>query len=161
MKIAMIAALDENRVIGNDGSIPWRIPEDFNHYQNTVDGKVVISGRVTFEGTPGKYQGKQHIVLSRDASWNSSLDEVHHAQNVEEAVDIAETLASEDEYVYIIGGENIYREFLPISDKMVLSHVQGKHEGDTYFPQFSDDEWRVSDSTEYERFTVKEYKRTN
>lgn len=161
MKIALIAALDENRVIGNDGGIPWHIPEDLEHYKNTVSDRVVISGRVTFEGIPGRYQGRQHIVLSRDESWNRDIDEVHHAQNVEEAVDIAENLASEEEYVYVIGGENVYREFLPMADKMVLSHIEGEHTGDTYYPQFSSDEWEVSDVTQYEKFSVKEYNRKN
>jgi dihydrofolate reductase len=161
MKIALIAALDENRVIGNDGGIPWHIPEDLEHYKNTVDDRVVISGRVTFEVTPGGHQGRQHIVLSRDESWKSGLDEVHHAQNVEEAVDKAENLVSEDEYVYVIGGENVYRQFLPMADKMVLSHIEGEHTGDTYYPQFSSDEWEVSDISKYEKFVVKEYNGKN
>lgn len=159
MKIGMIAALDEDNVIGNEGRIPWHIPEDLEHYKETVKGKTVISGRITFEETPGDYQGGEHIVLSRKDSWSHKSEKVHHASDVEESIDIANSLTDDEETVFVIGGGNVYRDFIDIADKMILSHIEGRHEGDTYFPEFSDSEWTVTNVQENDSFTVREYQR--
>lgn len=159
MNIGIIAALDEDNIIGNEGRIPWHIPEDLEHYRDTVEGKVVISGRITFEETPGNYQGEEHIVLSRRDSWSHKSEKVHHASDVEESINIANILTDNEETVFVIGGGNIYDEFVDIADRMILSHIEGIHEGDTYFPDFSDSEWTVTDVQRYDSFTIREYQR--
>lgn len=161
VRLSIIAAISENRVIGDDGDIPWDIPEDIQHYRDTVDDSVVISGRVTFETTPGEYQGRQHIVLSRRDTIDITSPNIHHAQDPEEGIQIAEEITDASETVHIIGGESVYRVFLDRADSMILSHVHSTYTGDTHFPKYDGDKWITVSTDVYEDFTIKEYTRAN
>lgn len=154
-----IVAISENYVIADENGIPWKIKEDLKHYKETVKDSIVISGRVTFERITD-YEGREHIVLSRNEDWEYDSDSVHHAIDVEEAMEIASALGSEDECVYVIGGENVYREFLDIADEMVISHINGEYEGTRYFPKFDEVNWDIVDVDDsYDEFTIKRYHR--
>lgn len=155
-KIILIAALSENRVIGKDnGGLPWHIPEDLEHYTSTVSGGTVIYGRVTFEGA-GK-NGENTIVLSTNDDWSNEDDNVYHASNTREALEIAEELKPEN--IYIGGGQRVYEEYLDIADEMVLSHIHGEYEGTVYFPEFSEEKWDIVDEEPRDDFTIKRYER--
>ena len=112
--IEIVVARADNGVIGKDGRLPWHLPADLRHFKITTMGAPMIMGRKTFEGLPGLLPRREHIVLTRDKSW--SAEGVKTARSRDEAL----ALAAGDR-VSIIGGAEIYREFLPITDRIHLT----------------------------------------
>ncbi len=156
MEIIIIAALDENRVIGNKGQIPWHLPEDFKHFKETTMGHAVIMGRKTFVSLGNKPLPKRlNIVLTTDPQWKTTPDSIV-CRSIEEAIAYAAKAGKEK--AFIIGGANVYEQSLAVADQMILSHIPGKHEGDAFFPQW-ESEWKVVEEKKYPGFVVKVYKK--
>jgi len=156
MELISVAAIDENRAIGNGGDIPWgEIPKDTEQYLERIAGSPVILGRRTFE-MYDELPGSAQIVLSRSER-SFDADTAHHAAGVEEAIEIAESLGADR--AYVLGGAAIYELFQPHLDRMVLSRVPGTHEADTFYPAWDDAEWDLVGESEYERFTLQEWVR--
>jgi len=155
MELVSVAALSENRVIGNDDDVPWDLPEDKAQYRALVADSPVIFGRRTFEmfsDLPGTAQ----IVLSRTER-EFDAETAHYAADVDEAVEIAESLGAER--AYVLGGGGIYELFQPHLDRMVLTRVPGEYEGDSFYPEWDENEWDLVDSEAYEGFTVETWER--
>jgi len=159
MRLVSVAAVAENGVIGDDGAVPWPpLPADIEQYRARVDDAPVILGRRTFESMREDLPGTQQIIVSRRLETLAEPTAVV-AADVEEAL----TLASErttDDVAYVLGGATIYELFQPFVDEMALSHVDGRYDGDARFPSWDRDEWIVAAETEYEGFTVREWRRT-
>lgn len=155
---SMIAALSENNVIANEDGIPWEIPEDLRHYKRTVEGHLTVAGRKTYEVMP-VVPGRECVVLTSQEDYDTGSENAYVANSVEEAIDKVEDVAGEDEVVYAIGGESVYSAFLDVADRMVLSHIPGEYDGNTYFPEFDKKNWSVEEHESYEDFDVKRYKR--
>lgn len=136
--ISIIVARGDNGIIGNDGKLPWRLPEDLKHFKATTMGKPMVMGRRTFESLPGLLPGRRHIVLTRDAHWSAPGAEVAHS--VEEAIAIAGAV----EEIAVIGGAEIYAAFLPFTRRIDLTEVHRSPEGDTKMPRLGAG-WRVAD----------------
>jgi len=150
MELVSVAALAENRVIGNGGDVPWDLPEDKQQYRALVAGSPVVFGRRTFEmfeALPGTAQ----IVLSRTER-EFDAETAHYAGSVDEAVEVAEALGAER--AYVLGGGGIYDLFQPHLDRMVLTRVPGEYEGDAHYPAWDEAAWELVDSEAYESFTV-------
>jgi len=157
MELVSVAAVAENGVIGDDGEIPWpSIPADRRQYRERVAGSPVVLGRRTFESMREDLPGSAQVVLSRS---ERSFEEpsAHHAAGVEEAVEVAASLGADT--AYVLGGGGIYELFQPHVDRMVLSRVPGEYEGDSTYPEWDREEWELTDSTEYDRFTLEEWRR--
>ncbi|KTG08222.1 dihydrofolate reductase, partial [Haloferax profundi] len=133
------------------------IPEDKRQYRSRIADDPVILGRKTFESMLDDLPGRAQIVLSRSTQ-EFDVETAHHARSVDDALEIAESLDAET--AYVIGGEGIYTLFQPHLDRMVLSRVPGEYEGDTFYPEWDDDEWRLESETPYDRFTLQEWVRT-
>ena len=139
----VIAALDEDRVIGDGGAIPWHIPDDLRRFRDlTMDSPVVV-GRKTFETMP-PLDGRETIVLTRSAlspATSTPDAPAHRADSIRAAVAKAEGLA-DGEY-FVAGGASIYRQFLGqgLVDRMELTLVEGSHGGDARFPEWDDADW--------------------
>jgi len=138
MSITMIAAMARNRTIGIDNKLPWRIPDDMAFFKRTTTGTTVVMGRKTLQSFGGPLPNRRNVVLTRSADFREEGCEVVHS--VEEAL---EKLRGED--LMIIGGEQIYRLFLPHADRLLLTEIDEEFEGDTQFPSFSYDEWEMSE----------------
>jgi dihydrofolate reductase len=136
MRVIMVAARARNHVIGNRGKIPWRIPADFAHFKSVTIGHPLILGRTTFEGIGKPLPDRQSIVLTRDPNW--SYDGVLVASTVEDALDIAAEL---DPVINIGGGAAVYDAAMPHATHQILTEVRAEPEGDTYYPEFVEDEW--------------------
>jgi dihydrofolate reductase len=136
MRISLIAAVAENRVIGNDGTIPWRIPGEQKHFKEITIGKPVIMGRKTFESIGKPLPGRQNIVISRDVNYRA--DGARTATDFESAL----WAAADVEEVMIIGGEQIYCEAMPIADRLYITEVSETPTGDAHFPEIDPTEWR-------------------
>jgi len=157
MEYKIIVALDENNVIADsEKGIPWDVPQDYKHYKSVVEDKLTISGRKTFEAIP-RYEGRRQIVLTNNRTWVSDYDNVSVSHSIDEAKDIAEK--KPESCAYILGGEGVYREFLPDTNEMIISHIEGQYEGDVYFPKFNRDEWTVTKEKQYDDFVVRRYVR--
>ncbi|MGB5444953.1 MAG: type 3 dihydrofolate reductase [Psychromonas sp.] len=130
MKISMIAAMAEDRVIGLDNNMPWHLPADLTFFKRVTLGKPVIMGRKTFQSIGRPLPGRKNIVLSRDE--NLEIDGVSCVQTVEQALSL---VAGCDE-VMVIGGATIYEQFLPQADRLYLTFIDLKTAGDTQFPDY-------------------------
>ena len=153
MKWKMIVAMNQNRVIGLNDKLPWRIPEDIAWYQSQTDGQLLLMGRKTFESIRRRPEGSRYIVLSR------TLDQKDfEGQSVTIIRDLKElrtmNLTGEG---WVCGGAALYAQMLPHCDELFLSEVLGDHEGDAYFPHF-EDHYRLHKITlEHADFSVKHY----
>lgn len=159
MELIAVAALADNRVIGDEGELPWpSIPVDKRQYRERIANDPVIFGRVTFESMRDDLPGSHQIVLSRSAQ-SFALETVSHAASVDEAVTIAEELGSDG--AYVIGGGAVYHLFQPHLDRMVLSRVHGEYDGDSYYPEWDTAEWELASNEAYDRFSLEEWVRSN
>jgi dihydrofolate reductase len=157
MELVSVAAVADNGVIGRDDELPWpSIEADKRQYRERVAEAPVILGRVTFESMRDDLPGVAQIVLSRSQS-DFGVESAHHASGVEDAIATANALGAER--AYVIGGGGIYDLFQPRVDRMVLSRIPGEYEGDSYFPEWDRDEWRLTDREEFEEFTLEEWVR--
>lgn len=157
MELVSVAAVADNLVIGQAGEIPWdSIPADKQQYRARVADSPVILGRRTFDSMRDELPGRAQIVLSRSAR-DFDVETVHHAADVEEAIDVAESLGATT--AYVLGGGAIYSLFQPYLDRMVLSRVPGEYEGDTYYPEWDRDDWELVEETPDQGFTVQEWVR--
>lgn len=118
-----IAALSRNRVIGDQGQIPWNLPGDMKHFRESTSGGVIVMGRTTFESIGRPLPGRENWVLTRG---DKQIEGVRIFRSVEEVL----AAVPEKKPVWIIGGEQIYREFLPHCQKQSLTYVDAEIEGD-------------------------------
>ena len=158
MELVSVAALSDNRVIGADGELPWpSIPADKRQYRERIADDPVILGRRTFDSMLDDLPGSHQIVLSRSRD-AFDVDSASRAEDIAEAVEIAASLGGQR--AYVIGGGGIYKLFQPHVDRMVLSRVHGRYAGDTYYPEWDDNEWTLQLETAYDRFTLQEWVRS-
>ena len=137
MQITLIAALAQNRIIGNANQIPWHIPEDFAFFKRYTTGKPIIMGRKTWDSLPRKpLPNRRNIVVTRQNPWQAAGAEAAH--DFQAAL---QACAGEREAV-IIGGAQIYAIALPFATDLRLTEIALNPAGDAYFPEFSRDEWR-------------------
>ncbi len=154
MRLTIVVAHDPNLVIGKEGGLPWRYPEDLKHFKETTMGGTMIMGRGVFEELNEiPLPGRTNIVLSRTKTY----------QNVDTFTSLDEALKSinEDE-AFIIGGGVLYREALERADKMIVTLVKKEYEGDTYFPEYRDEvgkTWKETVHRTTEDLIFLEYKR--
>tara|TARA_A200000113_G_scaffold204303_1_gene199893 strand:- start:1123 stop:1635 length:513 start_codon:yes stop_codon:yes gene_type:complete len=140
MKIAMIAAMAKNRIIGADNDMPWHLPADLKHFKAITLGKAVIMGRKTYESIGRALPGRPNIVITSNADY--SLSDATVVDSPESAFEVAKALSSErgeNDEIMIIGGGTIYQSFLDKADKLYLTHIDLAVQGDTQFPDFNAD----------------------
>jgi len=141
MKISMIAAMSENRVIGNKNDIPWRIPGEQMRFRSLTMGKSVIMGRKTYESIGKPLPNRRNIIITRNSSYSAPGCEV--VTSLSKALGLVK---NEDE-VFISGGEAVYKEALPLADRIYLTAIHFKIDGDTFFPDLGD-QFKLVDSIE-------------
>lgn len=132
-RIAFIVAVADNDVIGRDGQLPWRLPTDLRHFRTLTLGKPVIMGRKTYQSIGKPLDGRDNIVLTRQAGF--AVAGVHVAATPEAAIALARRLARErgvDE-VQVIGGAEVYAALLPWADRLYLTRVHAAPDGDAHF----------------------------
>lgn len=146
-----IAAMAENRVIGIGQRIPWRLPADFAWFKRTTMGGVLVMGRKTFTSIGRPLPGRETIVLSRTTF---AYPGVKTAAN---GAELDRLVAETDKTVWIVGGAEIYREFLPRCSELFLTCVPGRPVGDAFFPPFEDQFIEVAVVLEQPEFVVRHY----
>ncbi len=148
MRLAMIAALSVNGVIGIGNELPWHLPDDLRHFKRHTLGKPIIMGRKTFESIGKPLPGRTNIVLTSRKNWSPQGVAVVAA--LDEALVLAKSIVEEQggEEVMVIGGAQIYRLALPHCSRLYLTRVAVTIEGDAFFPDLNPDEWREAERVE-------------
>ena len=123
-----IAAMAENRVIGNHNTIPWHLPEDFKWFKKTTMGQTLLMGRKTFDSIGRPLPGRQTIILSRNQLLIPNTQTVNTIESIE-------SVATSDT-IWIAGGAEIYQLMLPMCTDLYLTRVHQRPVGDTFFPDF-------------------------
>ncbi len=152
--ISIIAAVAKNGVIGKDNLLPWHIPQDMRLFRTLTEGKPVIIGRRTFESLPNLLENRFLIVLSRNPDFASGSSTVQVTHSIPEALKVASRLGEE---TIVTGGELVYQQFLPLADRLYISHLKDKYEGDAFFPRVSRQEWQTIMQKEYDNFLFVTY----
>jgi dihydrofolate reductase len=136
-EVFLVVAVADNGVIGAGGTLPWLIPADLRRFKALTMDQPMVMGRKTFESLPGLLPGRRHIVLTRDPDWSEEGAEIVHS--LEDALNIANS-----PHIAVVGGAEIYRLFLHRADRIELTEVHTRPEGDAHFPAFDRAEWRES-----------------
>ena len=139
MTVTLVVAMGANGVIGVDGGLPWRLPEDLAHFKKLTMGHPMVMGRTTFESIGRPLPGRTTIVLTRDPDW--SADGVEVASTIEAALERAHEI---DDDVFVVGGAQVYAQALDagLVDLMCITRVAASPEGDTRFPSIDWMQWR-------------------
>lgn len=154
-ELIAIAAIGKNRQIGINGKLPWDIPQEYQHYQDTVRGCPLIMGRKNYEANfEGGLIGEA-FVLTRNREYKASkgrvfftVDEIIQALNRDKI-----------EKAFVIGGEDVYRLFMPYVDRLMLSYVDYDGDADTFFPEFSQAEWILKTEDQRKNYLFCEFTR--
>ena len=139
VKIAIIAAMSSNRVIGRNNKMPWHYKKDFAYFKRMTIGKPVIMGRRTYESLAGPLPDRHNIVVTRNPEYQ--INGVSVCSSLDEALLVAKNSGDSNE-IMIIGGSQIYREAMPIADIIYLTEIHHEYQGDAFFPELSPKEWR-------------------
>lgn len=142
MRLAIIVAQAENRVIGINNKLPWHLPEDLRYFKQVTMSKPIIMGRKTYESIGRPLPGRTNIVISRQEGY--APEGVKVVPSLEAAIELAENICVIDgaEEAMVIGGAQIYEQALTRADRLYLTQVHASVEGDAWFPAFAKEEWR-------------------
>lgn len=135
MIISVISAMDKNRLIGKENGLPWHLPADLQFFKKSTLGKPIVMGRKTYESIGRPLPGRQNIVISRNADYKAEGCEVVSS------IDAAIKIAGDVEELMIIGGANLYLQVLDKADRLYLTQVHAKFEGDAWFPKIHYSDW--------------------
>jgi dihydrofolate reductase len=136
MKISLIVAMAKNRVIGDQGQMPWHLSADLKKFRQITTGYPIVMGRKTYQSIGRQLPGRTNIIISRDADFTAEGCLVFNDLN--DALKHACTLADE---VFIIGGSTLYEALLPVADSLYITQIHQEFAGDTWFPEFNHHAW--------------------
>lgn len=142
--LSIIVAVGEGNVIGKENRLIWHLPRDMRHFKETTTGHYIIMGRKTFESNGRPLPNRTNVIITRDKNYKAEGCVVVHT--LEDAI----KLAKDDPEAFIIGGGVIYELAMPLIDRIYLTQIHHKFEGDTYFPEINMDEWVEVEKREFE-----------
>lgn len=149
--ISIIVAASANNVIGVQGQLPWRLPDDLKRFKQLTMGKPIVMGRLTWESISRPLPGRQNIVLTRQAEFAADGCDV-----VTSPAD-ALAVAANAEEIMIIGGSQVYELFLPKAVRLYMTRVHTEIEGDAFFPEIDSDTWQLVDCASHEADAANEF----
>ncbi|MBP6015415.1 MAG: dihydrofolate reductase [Candidatus Promineofilum sp.] len=138
-RIAYVVAMDDNRLIGRNNALPWRLPDDMAWFRQQTLGKPCIMGRKTYDSLPVRFRplpGRLNIVITRNMDYEAPGAIVVHS--MEDAL----RAAGEVEEIVIVGGADLFRRLMPVVDRLYLTQVHGAAEGDVFFPEYDRAQWQ-------------------
>jgi dihydrofolate reductase len=161
--ISIIVAVSEDWGIGKDNELLWHISEDLKRFKKLTSGNTVIMGKKTWESLPRRpLAGRKNVVLTDNPQ--ESIENSVTAYSIEDAL----SKCGPDEEIFIIGGGSIYRQFMPVTDRLFITHVHKKAPADVYFPRIDPEIWNVVEEEEFRAsetneipYTYRIYQRKN
>jgi dihydrofolate reductase len=143
MTVTIVVAISENHVIGKDNKLLWYLPNDLKHFKEITTGHTVIMGRKTYESVGKPLPKRRNIIITRQAI---TIDGCEVVNSIEAALGLC---AGEDE-VFIVGGAEIYKQSLPLTDRIYLTVVHKEFDGDSFFPEIKKREWKEVHREDYQ-----------
>lgn len=137
-RLSIIAAMARNRVIGIANRLPWRLPEDLQHFKRLTLGHHIIMGRKTYASIGRPLPGRSTVILTRDAEFR--VPGCMTAHTLQQAIEAC----GDDPEVFCVGGAEIYAQALPLADRLYLTEIQAEYAGDAYFPAIDPLQWQAS-----------------
>ena len=141
---SFVVAVSNNNVIGKDNKLPWHLPEDLKFFKRLTTGHHIIMGRKTFESFGKPLPDRTSVVITRQKKYHPEGCVVVHS--LEEALKIA----SDEKEAFIIGGAEIFKQAMPIADRIYLTRIKENFEGDTFFPELNKEEWLLKEKQDFE-----------
>lgn len=134
--VSLIVAVAHNRVIGVNNTLPWHLPEDLKRFRALTTGHHIIMGRKTYESLGRLLPGRTTVIVTRNSSYH--VDGALTASSLQAAIGLCQL----DDEVFVIGGAELYKDALKFSDKLYLTEIDLQVEGDAFFPEFQNTEWK-------------------
>lgn len=139
MTLSILVAHDQQRVIGYNNAVPWHLPNDLKHVKKLSTGNTLVMGRRTFESIGKPQPNRRNVVLTHDTSFNvEGVDVIHSIDEIYEL----------EGHIFIFGGQTLYEEMMDKVDDMYITVIEDKHQGDTFFPPYTFEEWEIASSEE-------------
>ena len=148
--LALIVCFSKNRVIGHNGKLPWHYKEDLEYFKKITMGHTLIMGRKTYQSLTKKLSGRKIIVVTNQKKFHN--ENCVGAHSITQAIELA---AKTDEMPFVCGGEQIYRQTLPLVRKMYITEINKEFIGDTSFPEFNEKEWEEIERKESDGLTFR------
>ena len=137
--LSIIVAISENNVIGKDNKLLWHLPEDLKRFKELTTGHTIIMGRKTFESLGRILPNRKHIVITRDTNYKVENNNVEIMNDIQEI----DKYVNDNEENFVIGGAIIYSQLIKKAQKMYITKIYKKFEGDAYFPKIDENEWKI------------------
>jgi dihydrofolate reductase len=148
MIISLIVAASTNNVIGKENKLVWHLPNDTKYFKNTTWGMPVIMGRKTFEALAGEpLPGRFNFVITRNREWVPRSQKARVAAGLEQAIGLAQETDCKE--CFVIGGGEIYKEAMPLADKIYMTRVHAVLDGDAYFPVIDEKVWEMTSQLDF------------
>ena len=148
MLVSLIWAMADNRVIGIENRLPWKLPADMQWFRQNTLGKPIIMGRLTFESFGAKaLPGRRNIVISRNPNYETthSEGEIEVFTSLEDALEAVKDVSE----AMVIGGMSLYKQALPLANRLYMTLVHAELEGDAWFPEFDPAQWHQTERTDH------------
>jgi dihydrofolate reductase len=136
--ISLIWAMDETRAIGKDNQLPWHLPEDLKFFKRTTMGHPIVMGRKTHESIGRILPGRENIIITRNRDFVCEGCTVLYS--VKDLIDYSRKTSEE---IFVIGGAEIFKEVFPVTDRLYLTMIHETFAGDTFFPEYDQNEWEL------------------
>ena len=137
--LSIIVAISENNVIGKDNKLLWHLPEDLKRFKELTTGHTIIMGRKTFESLGRILPNRKHIVITRDTNYKVENNNVEIMNDIQEI----DKYVNDNEENFVIGGAIIYSQLIKKAQKMYITKIYKKFDGDAYFPKIDENEWEI------------------
>ena len=169
MKLSITVAMTRNLVIGAKNSLPWYLPEDLKKVKGLTTGHILIMGRRTFESLPHVLPNRDHYVITRNPGYKSANAMAQGSAHVfvagtpEEALDTVRKRLAQDPSlpgeVFLFGGGELFRQMLPLTERIYVTLVKEEIEGDAFFPVIEPSQWKETDRQVFDRYDFVVYDR--
>ncbi|MBO8155017.1 MAG: dihydrofolate reductase [Bacillaceae bacterium] len=137
--ISLLVAMDKNQLIGKDNQLPWHLPEDLKYFKKTTLGHTVVMGRKTFESIGRPLPQRENVVMTRNKDFQAEGCAVIHSWDP-----VLEWNEEEPEReIFVIGGQGLFDKAIEFADRLYITRIDDEFEGDTYFPDFDDSDWKL------------------
>jgi len=159
-KLSIIVSIANNNVIGKNNALLWKQSDDLKRFKEITTGHHIIMGQKTYESIGKLLPNRTTIIISNDPEFKAPYG-AYVARSIEHSLDVVEYYSTmytrKEQEIFIVGGGSIYKQFLPYATKLYLTRINVDIEGDTYFPNISEDEWSIISKETHEKDEKNEY----